>query len=236
MRDGELLEVAAHDAVGNGVVFYTLEQRADAAPARRSSSGPSSAWGVTWRDTLGVPGLLMFSTTRPRKNPGFGYGTFRSTRAIPPRQRFGGWFVTGSAGSGAAHGKQRVALDGRASANSTTVEGLFDRGGLPRDSRATSWRIWCSRTRRGMTNLLTRASWEARAADPTLHPPFTATPGEKTPRRRDDGRRRSEVVDYLLFVDEAKLTEPVRGGSGFAERFSSIGPRDQRAARCTSSI
>jgi len=32
----------------------------------------------------------------------------------------------------------------------------------------------------------------------------------------------------LLFVDEAKLTEPVRGGSGFAERFASIGPRDQK--------
>ena len=34
----------------------------------------------------------------------------------------------------------------------------------------------------------------------------------------------SEVVDYLLFVDEAQLTEPVRGASGFAERFSSSGP------------
>ena len=38
----------------------------------------------------------------------------------------------------------------------------------------------------------------------------------------------SEVVDYLLFIDEAKLTERVRGGSGFAERFSASGPRDRK--------
>ena len=38
----------------------------------------------------------------------------------------------------------------------------------------------------------------------------------------------SEVVDYLLFIDEAKLTDRVRGGSGFAERFSTIGPRDRK--------
>ena len=38
----------------------------------------------------------------------------------------------------------------------------------------------------------------------------------------------SEVVDYLLFIDETKLTGRVRGGSGFAERFSAIGPRDRK--------
>jgi hypothetical protein len=38
----------------------------------------------------------------------------------------------------------------------------------------------------------------------------------------------SEVVDYLLFIDETKLTDQVRGGSGFAERFSTLGPRDRK--------
>jgi hypothetical protein len=38
----------------------------------------------------------------------------------------------------------------------------------------------------------------------------------------------SEVVDYLLFIDETKLTDRVRGGSGFAERFSKTGPRDRK--------
>ena len=33
----------------------------------------------------------------------------------------------------------------------------------------------------------------------------------------------TEVVDDLLFIDEAKVTGRVRGGSGFAERFSKTG-------------
>jgi len=35
-----------------------------------------------------------------------------------------------------------------------------------------------------------------------------------------------ELVDYLLFVDEAPLPGPIRGNSGFAEKFSAAGPRD----------
>jgi hypothetical protein len=38
----------------------------------------------------------------------------------------------------------------------------------------------------------------------------------------------SEVVDHLLFIDEATLTDRVRGQSGFAERFATLGPRDRR--------
>jgi hypothetical protein len=37
-----------------------------------------------------------------------------------------------------------------------------------------------------------------------------------------------ELVDYLLFVDEAPLPHPVAGSSGFAERFAALGPRDSR--------
>ena len=38
----------------------------------------------------------------------------------------------------------------------------------------------------------------------------------------------NEVVDYMLFIDETKLTDRVRGASGFAERFSAAGPRDRK--------
>ena len=36
-----------------------------------------------------------------------------------------------------------------------------------------------------------------------------------------------EVVDYMLFVDEAPLPAPVRGATTFASRFSALGPRDK---------
>jgi hypothetical protein len=37
-----------------------------------------------------------------------------------------------------------------------------------------------------------------------------------------------ELVDYLLFVDEPPLPGPIRGESGFAEKFSGAGPRDHK--------
>jgi hypothetical protein len=80
-----------------------------------------------------------------------------------------------------------------------------------------------------MINLLTRASWEARAADPKLHPSFSATPEAESNLALVMNAVASDVVDYLLFVDEAKLPAPVRGGSGFTERFSAIGPRDRKS-------
>ena len=37
-----------------------------------------------------------------------------------------------------------------------------------------------------------------------------------------------ELVDYLLFVDEEPLPAAIKGASGFAERFSGLGPADRR--------
>jgi hypothetical protein len=74
-----------------------------------------------------------------------------------------------------------------------------------------------------MINLLTRLGWEARIAARDL--PVETTVG-LPPRVRDLAR---DLVDYLLFVDEAPLPSPVRGSSAFAQEFSSKGPHDSRA-------
>ena len=38
----------------------------------------------------------------------------------------------------------------------------------------------------------------------------------------------AELVDYLLFVDEAPLPGPITGTAGYAETFAQAGPRDSR--------
>jgi len=124
-------------------------------------------------------------------------------------------------------GNDLAAVDARSSRELTSVEGLFDSGGY----RAFSSDIVAHMVlthQAGMTNVLTRASWEARAMDPALHPLFNADPGMDERIASVMNSVASEVVDYLLFVDEAKLTDRVRGASGFAERFSSSGPRDRK--------
>jgi hypothetical protein len=69
-----------------------------------------------------------------------------------------------------------------------------------------------------MTNLLTRVGWEIRSA---LYD-----------KRRDLAARlrdcASELVDYLLFVDEAPLAGRIEGTSGFAVKFAAGGPRDSQ--------
>ena len=67
-----------------------------------------------------------------------------------------------------------------------------------------------------MTNLLARMSWEARAAT-----------GRADAGALIDAVAR-DVVDYMLFVEEAPLSAPLEGSSGFTEWFSAQGPRDSR--------
>jgi hypothetical protein len=226
VRGGDVIEVAAHDASA-GVVFYTLEQRADASASPPQFKRVFECLGChSAGDTLGVPGLLMFSTTRPVQPQGFGLPR-RIDQSDALGRRFGGWFVTGSTGSAQHMGNDVAALDGRASRELVSVDGLFDADGYRSlSSDIVAHLVFTHQT--GMTNLLTRASWEARAADPSLHPPFTSSPEEEARIAVMMSGIASEVVDYLLFIDETKLTDQVRGGSGFAERFSTIGPRDRK--------
>jgi len=37
-----------------------------------------------------------------------------------------------------------------------------------------------------------------------------------------------EIVDYLLFVDEARISSPVHGTAGFEEKFAAQGPFDRK--------
>ncbi len=225
VRGGDLLEVAAHDE-RSGVVFYTLDQRADAPDPPRFKRAFICLGCHMAGDTLGVPGFLMFSTTRPNPAQGFSLPRFvDQTDAL--ERRFGGWFVTGSTGKATHMGNEAAALDTRASRELTSVEGLFDAEGYRTlSSDIVAHLVFTHQI--GMTNLLTRAGWQARVADPALHPPYTASPGEEERIALMMKGVASEVVDHLLFVDEAPLTDRVHGQSGFAERFAASGTRDRQ--------
>ena len=133
VRDGELIEVAAHDASA-GVVFYTLEQRTDAAAGPPQFKRALECLGCHQAaDTLGVPGLLLFSTARPAEETGLEMARFVNQNN-PLRERFGGWFVTGSAALPQHMGNNASSLDGRATRTLTTVQGLFDPEGYPASS------------------------------------------------------------------------------------------------------
>jgi len=223
VRGGNVLEVAAYDD-SSGVVFYTLEQRADAAaPLQFTRKFECLGCHVTG-DTLGVPGLLMFSTTRAETGAFDGIPR-HIDQSDPLERRFGGWFVTGRAGSVRHMGNNAPAVDGRATRELTSVDGLFDTDGYrTRSSDIVAHLVLTHQA--GMTNLLARAAFEARVAEESLRASSTSAQATAVAALMDGVAR--EVVDHLLFVDEAKLSAPVRGTSGFADRFSARGPRDRK--------
>jgi hypothetical protein len=222
VRDGDVLEVAAQDA-SQGVVFYTLEQRATELP--QFKRGFTCLGCHAGGDTLGVPGLLMFSTT-----PADAQSAARSVtmdHRSPLAERWGGWFVTGSSGAARHLGNMVGPLAERPSRELSSVEGLFDADGYrSRFSDIAALLVFSHQTH--MTNLLTRAGWEARAADPMLHPPYVAAPGENGRIAEVMRGVANEVVDYLLFIDEEPLPNQIRSSSGFVERFSAGGVQDSK--------
>jgi hypothetical protein len=65
-----------------------------------------------------------------------------------------------------------------------------------------------------MMNLITRIGWEARIG------------ADKVGRPLNEAA--AEFVDYMLFIDEAKLPGPIKGVAGYEKAFESVGPRDKQ--------
>ena len=221
VRDGELIEVAAQDA-REGIVFYTLEQRpVDRPEFKRVLTCLACHMSG---DTLGVPGMLMFSTTAAANAPP---RSVMTDHRMPLASRWGGWYVTGRSGALRHRGNEAETVAARGASQLASMNGYFDEDGYQAMSSDVAALLVLSHQVH-MTNLLTRAGWEARAADPALHAPFVAAPGEADRIASMMAGVAAEVVDYLLFVDEAPLPDRVQGTSGFAERFGAAGPRDSK--------
>ena len=217
VRGGEVLELAAQDPV-LGTVFYTLAQpRADAEPLEFRRNNVNCVSCHTSDTTMNVPGWFVGSVY-PEKDGMVAYGpAFTTDHRSPFEIRWGGWYVTGRHG-GERHLGNAVLTDrtdfGRMVTPQTvhvsSLEGRFDPGGyLSQHSDIVALLVLEHQAR--MLNHITRVGWEARMG-------------------RDAGRPLdqsvSELVDYMLFVDEAPVPGPIEGPTAFARIFASQGPRD----------
>lgn len=216
---GGFIEAAALDPQ-LGVVFYDLQQRAAASPRFERGNGCVSCH-LSTEATLGIPGFLLRSeAVRSDGLPLRQLGNDVVDHRLPLSKRWGGWFVTGRHVAVASRGnlllrdeteEERFTTPSAIAAD--TLQGKFDLAGyLSPYSDIAALMVFDHQVH--MMNLLVRMSWEARAAD-----------GQRDPKPLIEAVAR-EVVDYMLFVDEAPLPMRVEGSSGFAERFSRRGPMD----------
>jgi len=221
VRGGRILEIAAQDP-RQGVFFYELDNETPVERPRLARNDTCLACHLSW-ETLGVPGLTVQSVYPLPDELSYVNG-FTTIHGSPLEQRWGGWWVTGDHG-GAHHmgnvpvmpADKALALDGNPTRVLTSVEGLFDlRGYLTPFSDVVAQLVLAHQTH--MTNLITRTGWEARVA--------AVEPSDDASSRVIEAAR--DLVDYLLFVDEAPLAGAVHGTSGFDETFAAGGPRDGR--------
>jgi hypothetical protein len=208
VRGAPMLEIASQDPK-QGTIFYGLNQWADAKP--RLTRRDDCLTCHESYDTLGVPGMLLRSVY-PASN---GYvirelGSYNSDHRVPFAHRWGGWFVTGKTDALSHLGNAAFKAENEAE----TVEGNFE-GYLSPGSDIVALMVFDHQMH--MTNLLTRAGWETRFAQ-----------HEKTMTPEKLAGLAKEIVDYMLFLDEARLSSPVKGTLGFEERFSSQGPFDKK--------
>jgi len=223
VQTGDVVEITSLDPK-QGVIFYSLDQEEVAKPRfeRRDTCLQCHQSAAT----LGVPGLVIRSVVSEASGyPMFQAGTKTTDHRSPLEDRWGGWYVTGKA-TGKHLGNQ-VAVDRDKPESLKEITARFDAGRyLTPNSDVVALMVLEHQTQ--MTNLLTRVNFEVRHA---LHHQRTMNQifGDSMTTRSDSTRRRireaaEELVDYMLFIEEAPLAEPIRGSSGFAEMFAKRGP------------
>jgi hypothetical protein len=217
---GGFIEIAAQEP-RQGLQFYVLDPREAERPRLlRPSSCLQCHLSYA---TLNVPGTLVRSVaTGPGGEPLPHLANGTTTHRTPLAERWAGWFVTGQSGRSAHLGNAMTPTDATepTGARPSELATLPDSAGPQRyptaHSDVAALLVFDHQTH--LMNLLTRLGWEVRVAQ-------ADRPGAA---RAVADSAAADVVDYLLFVDEAPLAGPVGGTSGFAGTFEKRGPRDGR--------
>jgi len=226
VQSSPILEVASIDPK-LGALFYTLPQKESPKPQFQREFLACLLCHDT-AVTNDVPGLMALSVLTDRDGNAIpAAGTAPMSDRSPFKERFGGWYVTGTHGSQQHWGNltvpvtkdsigdaktyvKRLSLAG--GANVTSLKGRFNAERyLTSESDLVALMVLTHQTR--MHNLITRTRFEVEAA-------------------KDDKERIRLAVEPLvrgmLFVWEAGFEEPVAGTTSFAADFAKTGPHDRQ--------
>jgi hypothetical protein len=236
-QNGDVIELSAADPK-LGMVFYTLEQQ-EAAPPVLTRQTQSCLQCHASTSVDGIPGLLARSVfVGPSGLPILAEGSHRVDHTTPIRDRWGGWYVTGQ------HGKQphlgnlvvrdRDALHPVKNDEGHNIVDLSDRirvdNYLTPHSDIVALMVFEHQVL--VHNLLTKANFETRRA---LHyqADLNRALGEPETNQLESTTRRiqhagDQLVEGLLFSDEAAIEAPIKGTSAFPDLFAESGPRDSQ--------
>lgn len=236
---GGSIEVATIDPL-LGPVFYLIEPgtpRGQPLVFERDQSCLSCHGGPFSPD---VPGVLVRSVFPGREgHPIMSRGSTVVGTTTPFEDRWGGWYVTGSHGSGRHRGNttlderdDQAELDPEPGANLTDLSGLFDTRPYPSPT-SDIVALMVLEHQTFTQNALTRAHHAALRAmhrqqslQRELGEPVLEEPTGTALRIIDNAA--AQVLDALLFKDEAALPEGgIDGDPAFQHDFAQNAPRSE---------
>lgn len=234
-RHGDVLEIVAADP-NLGTVFYTLDQNPQSRVAfTRQTESCLICHGSSGNQ--GFPGHLFRSVSADRTGEMvLSMGTKRVNHSTPFEDRWGGWYVTGTSGKQAHMGNQIVGGwpgqgQDTVGTNVTDLKPYFTAANyLSNHSDLVA--LMVLEHQGEAHNRIIRANFQTRLA---LHEQVELNKafGDPVDHRNESITRRihwacEPVVQWLLFGEEIKLTEPVAGTSEFTKEFAARGPFDSQ--------
>jgi hypothetical protein len=220
VQDGNVFEFTSLDP-SQGIIFYTMDtQKLENPRFERRFSECLNCHGP-------AKGLVVSSVYPAADGTPFVTGTFFEgiDHRTPIENRWGGWYVSGTHGSVhhlgnafASDSDHPFDMDQEGTQNLTTLTSKIDTAKyLTSTSDIVALMTIEHQTR--MTNLITGVSQQFRRAS-----------GNGTLESSKDSLDRAvdQMVEYMLFVDEAPLREPIEGVSTFTSTFPQRGPRDMQ--------
>jgi hypothetical protein len=236
-QNGDVLEVSAVDP-NLGTVFYTVNQK-KTDRARLTRQGDTCLICHASSQNQGVPGHVIRSVFADGTgNPILASGTYRIDQTSPFKQRWGGWYVSGTSGKQPHLGNMTFEergdpehVENAEGLNVTDLSRFFKTANYP-TPHSDIVSLMVLEHQAQMHNLITRANFFTRQAL------FDEVELNKALDRKETGHTESTLsriksacepmVKYMLFSEEAELAAPVRGTSGFAEEFAKRGPFDRQ--------
>ncbi len=230
---GGAIEIACVDPV-LGTTFYIFDGREAEKPLefkRDAACLSCHGGGRTGR----IPGLMVRSVfTDGRGFPILSAGSFQTTHRSPLSERWGGWYVTGQHGI-ARHmgnalserdpksGGRDAVFDAEAGANLETLDELASMEPYLKPS-SDIVALMVLEHQVGMHNALVRASFRSRQAIHRRRAFLEAVGDPVTDELEGSARRIVEaevenVVEEMLFFEEATLPSGMKGAKGFQEQF-----------------
>ncbi len=231
VQGAETLELAAWDPQ-QGMQFYQVDQK----PAERPHFSRIQRCLECHEGNLtsGVAGMLTMSMLPLSDNPNEYAQGWAVDQRTPYEDRWGGWFVTGTAvpsrhlGNVPVYHVKKSGVRAAVAPKLASASGTADTAPyLSGYSDVVALLVFNHQT--SMTNLIVRLNWETRVQDwNRLHPPAPVRQASQQDDRDPVAETAAELVDHLLFIDEVPLPSKVQGSSGFAEAFAALGPKDTK--------